>query len=198
MPSPLETYRRFEQYLRNNVLATQQLLEAVKPTPSKRVVYASTSSVYGHAETLPTGEDALPRPYSPYGVTKHSFHHTGAYTIPNLRFDGYVVYTNRTPTTAMRGFGVTSVSFAVEIQMNRIAESLGIDPFELRLKNANRVGDLTANRVRLTDPSTVPVVLAAADRIGHELKAEFREMTNEPRSGELLPEHLLSSVGGGG
>ena len=45
------------------------------------------------------------------------------------------------------------------------------------------------------DPSTVPVVLAAADRIGHELKAEFREMTNEPRSGELLPEHLLSSVG---
>jgi CO/xanthine dehydrogenase Mo-binding subunit len=134
--------------------------------------------------------------FSSYGVTKHSFHHTGAYTIPNLRFDGYVVYTNRTPTTAMRGFGVTSVSFAVEIQMNRIAEALGMDPFELRLKNANRVGDLTANRVRLTDPSTVPVVLAAADRIGHELPADFRSMTNEPRSGELLPEHLLSSVGG--
>jgi CO/xanthine dehydrogenase Mo-binding subunit len=135
--------------------------------------------------------------FSSYGVTKHSFHHTGAYTIPNLRFDGYVVYTNRTPTTAMRGFGVTSVSFAVEIQMNRIAEQLGMDPFELRLKNANRIGDLTANRVRLTDPSTVPVVLAAADRIGHELKADFRSMTNEPRSGELLPEHLVASVGGG-
>jgi CO/xanthine dehydrogenase Mo-binding subunit len=134
--------------------------------------------------------------FSSYGVTKHSFHHTGAYTIPNLRFDGYVVYTNRTPTTAMRGFGVTSVSFAVEIQMNRIAESLGMDPFELRLKNANRVGDLTANRVRLGDPSTVPVVLTAADRIGHELKAEYRQMTNAPRSGELLPEHLLASVGG--
>jgi CO/xanthine dehydrogenase Mo-binding subunit len=38
-------------------------------------------------------------------VTKHSFHHTGAYTIPNLHFDGYVVFTNRVPTTAMRGFG---------------------------------------------------------------------------------------------
>src|SRR5205814_988705 len=50
--------------------------------------------------------------FSPYGVTKHSFHHTGAYTIPNLHFDGYVVYTNRVPTTAMRGFGVTSVSLA--------------------------------------------------------------------------------------
>jgi CO/xanthine dehydrogenase Mo-binding subunit len=135
--------------------------------------------------------------FSSYGVTKHSFHHTGAYTIPNLRFDGYVVYTNRTPTTAMRGFGVTSVSFAAEIQMNRIAESLDMDPFELRLKNANRVGDLTANRVRLTDPSTVPVVLAAADRIGHELSAEYRQMTNAPRSGGLLPVHLVSSVGGG-
>jgi CO/xanthine dehydrogenase Mo-binding subunit len=135
--------------------------------------------------------------FSSYGVTKHSFHHTGAYTIPNLRFDGYVVYTNRTPTTAMRGFGVTSVSFAVEIQMNRIAETLGMDPFELRLKNANRIGDLTANRVRLSDPSTVPVVLAAAERIGHELPADFRSMTSDPRSGGLLPEHLVSSVGGG-
>src|SRR5438132_11324379 len=44
--------------------------------------------------------------FSPYGVTKHAFHHTGAYTIPNLRFDGFVVYTNRPPTSAMRGFGV--------------------------------------------------------------------------------------------
>jgi CO/xanthine dehydrogenase Mo-binding subunit len=132
--------------------------------------------------------------FSSYGVTKHSFHHTGAYTIPNLRFDGYVVYTNRTPTTAMRGFGVTSVSFAVEIQMNRIAETLGLDPFELRLKNANRIGDLTANRVRLSDPSTVPVVLAAAERIGHPLPPEFTSMTNAPRSGKLLNEHLLASV----
>jgi len=61
---------RFESYLRNNELATQRVLEAVRPTPSKRVVYASSSSVYGDAETLPTPEDALPRPYSPYGVTK--------------------------------------------------------------------------------------------------------------------------------
>jgi len=78
--------------------------------------------------------------FSPYGVTKHAFHHCGAYTIPNLRFDGFVCFTNRVPTTAMRGFGVTSVSFAVETHMNRIAQVMGIDPWELRLKNANRVG----------------------------------------------------------
>ena len=109
--------------------------------------------------------------FSPYGVTKHAFHHCGAYSIPNLRFDGFVCFTNRVPTTAMRGFGVTSVSFAVETHMNRIAQVLGIDPWELRLKNANRIGDTTGNGVVLKDPSTVPVTLAAAERIGVELGA---------------------------
>jgi CO/xanthine dehydrogenase Mo-binding subunit len=130
--------------------------------------------------------------FSPYGLTKHSFHHLGAYTIPNVHFDGYVVFTNRVPTTAMRGFGVTSVSFAVETHMSRIADVLGLDPYELRLKNANRIGDTTANRVVLKDPSTVPVVQALAQAAGVELAAEYRTMTNEPRSGELLPEHLVA------
>ncbi|HXV33212.1 MAG TPA: molybdopterin cofactor-binding domain-containing protein [Gaiellaceae bacterium] len=132
--------------------------------------------------------------FSSYGLTKHAFHHTGAYTIPNLNFNGYVVFTNRVPTTAMRGFGVTSVSYAAEMHMNRIADVLGLDPFAVRLKNANRIGDLTGNMVRLKDPSTVAVMLAAAERIGHELPAELRGMTNEPRTGELLPEHLKASV----
>jgi CO/xanthine dehydrogenase Mo-binding subunit len=130
--------------------------------------------------------------FSSYGLTKHAFHHTGAYTIPSVEFNGYVVFTNRVPTTAMRGFGVTSVSFGVEMHMNRIAEVLGIDRFELRLKNANRIADTTANRVVLKDPSTVPVMLAAAERIGAELPQEYRSMTNEPRSGDLLPEHLVT------
>ena len=71
----------------------------------------------------------------------------------------------------MRGFGVTSVSFAIEMHLNRVADVLGIDPFELRLKNANRIGDTTGNRVVMHDPSTVPVMLAAAERAGHELGA---------------------------
>jgi CO/xanthine dehydrogenase Mo-binding subunit len=133
--------------------------------------------------------------FSPYGVTKHSFHHTGAYTIPNLHFDGWVVFTNRTPTSAMRGFGVTSVSFATETHMSRIAQELGIDPFELRLKNANRIGDTSPNGVVYTDPSTVPTILAIADHLGHELPADYRTMTTEPRSGDLLPEHLVAQLG---
>ena len=130
--------------------------------------------------------------FSPYGLTKHAFHHTGAYTIPNLHFDGFVVYTNRVPTTAMRGFGVTSVSFATETHLSRIAHVLGIDPWELRLKNGNRIGDTTGNGVTLKDPSTVPVTLAAAERVGVELGAAYRQMTSEPRAGDLLPEHLVA------
>lgn len=63
---------RFDEYLRNNVLATQRLLEAAKEhrTTIRRVVYASSSSAYGAVPTLPLAEDALPRPFSPYGVTK--------------------------------------------------------------------------------------------------------------------------------
>ena len=61
---------RFDRYVRNNVAATQRLLEAAQAAPGARFVYASSSSVYGDAERLPTPEDATPRPLSPYGVTK--------------------------------------------------------------------------------------------------------------------------------
>ena len=92
----------------------------------------------------------------------------------------------------MRGFGVTSVSFAVETHMNRIAEVMGIDPWELRLKNANRIGDTSGNGVVLKDP-----VDGAGDarrrRAGRRRAAgRVRAMTSEPRSGDLLPEHLVA------
>jgi UDP-glucose 4-epimerase len=61
---------RFDSYVRNNVIATQQLLESVKRQGGRRFVYASSSSVYGQAEAFPTSESATPLPHSPYGVTK--------------------------------------------------------------------------------------------------------------------------------
>ncbi len=61
---------RFELFVRNNVLATQRLLEAAAAEPPRRFVYASSSSIYGNAECLPTPESAAPAPFSPYGVTK--------------------------------------------------------------------------------------------------------------------------------
>lgn len=60
----------FDRYMRDNVLATQRLLESLKDMPIDRLVFAGSSSVYGDAEMFPTKETALPRPVSPYGVTK--------------------------------------------------------------------------------------------------------------------------------
>ena len=64
----------FELYVRRNVLATSRLFE-VAGRYDVRVVYASSSSVYGDAEAYPTPEDAQPRPISPYGITKLSCEH---------------------------------------------------------------------------------------------------------------------------
>ena len=60
----------FSTYLDHNVLATQRLLESLKQHRVERLVHASSSSVYGNAARYPTVETDLPRPHSPYGVTK--------------------------------------------------------------------------------------------------------------------------------
>jgi nucleoside-diphosphate-sugar epimerase len=65
----------FADYDGHNVLATQRLLEAAKAADIRRVVNASSSSVYGNAPAYPTTEDDLPRPHSPYGVTKLAAEH---------------------------------------------------------------------------------------------------------------------------
>jgi nucleoside-diphosphate-sugar epimerase len=68
--------RSFEPYVRSNILATQRLLEAARAAGSvRRLVYASSSSVYGNAVELPVSERDLPRPVSPYGVTKLAGEH---------------------------------------------------------------------------------------------------------------------------
>lgn len=65
----------FKIYSDNNVLATQVLLEACKASPIQKFVYASSSSVYGDTTDLPMRESSLPRPISPYGVSKLAAEH---------------------------------------------------------------------------------------------------------------------------
>ena len=67
--------REFSAYTHHNVLATQRLLERYKRSRLERFVYASSSSIYGDAESYPTSEAMLPRPFSPYGVTKLAGEH---------------------------------------------------------------------------------------------------------------------------
>lgn len=67
---------------------------------------------------------------------------TGAYNIPNVKVDSYAVYTNNIPTGAFRGFGGPQAIFAAESQMNKLAEALGMDPVEIRMRNLLDEGDL--------------------------------------------------------
>jgi nucleoside-diphosphate-sugar epimerase len=88
---------QFDRYVRDNVIATQRLLEALKGASVQRLVFAGSSSVYGDAEKFPTKEAALPRPVSPYGVTKLAAEHlTHLYTrnfgIPAVSVRYFTVY----------------------------------------------------------------------------------------------------------
>lgn len=65
----------FDTYVHDNVLSTQRLLEVAREVRPGRFVYASSSSIYGDAEHFPTAEGELPRPVSPYGVTKLAGEH---------------------------------------------------------------------------------------------------------------------------
>lgn len=87
----------FAVYDRMNVLATQRLLEAANGAGLDRFVYASSSSVYGEAARYPTTEDDLPRPMSPYGVTKLAAEHlcglyANQWAIPTVALRYFTVY----------------------------------------------------------------------------------------------------------
>jgi CO/xanthine dehydrogenase Mo-binding subunit len=116
--------------------------------------------------------------HSPYGTTKAAAHMPGPYTIPNVWVDAHCVYTNRTPSSAMRGFGVTIADFALESQMDRLARALGMDPLVLRLRNAYRDGDMKAHRKRAEGTALIEVIQRAAELVGHELPAECRAMSS--------------------
>lgn len=116
--------------------------------------------------------------HSPYGATKAAAHLPGPYTIPNVHIDCHCVYTNRTPSSAMRGFGVTIADFALESQMDRIARALGIGPLEMRLRNAYRDGDLKAHRKVATGTALIEVVQRAADLVGYQLTPADRALSS--------------------
>ena len=89
--------KHFTRYTENNITATQMLLEAAKGTPLKKFVYASTSSVYGDTDDLPMRENGLPRPVSPYGVSKLAAEHLcylycKAFAVPTVALRFFTVY----------------------------------------------------------------------------------------------------------
>lgn len=114
--------QRFESYVRNNVLATQHLLEAASIRSEKRLVYASSSSIYGDAENFPTSEEATPSPRSPYGLTKLDGEHLCSIYRRNLGLD----------TVVLRYFSVYGPRQRPDMAFTRFCEaSLNGRPIEI-------------------------------------------------------------------
>lgn len=116
--------------------------------------------------------------FSPYAVVKSLVNLTGPYHIPNVRFEGYCVYTNRQPSSSMRGYGVFEVSYAVELHMERIARTIGMDPWEFRFKNAYRRGQVSATGKIVEDAALIEVMREAAALAGIRLPQHLLEMSS--------------------
>ncbi len=80
---------------------------------------------------------------SPVVLSRGAIHAGGPYRCPNVKVEARAVATNTPPNGAFRGFGAPQTQFAIECQMDRIAEKLELDPLELRRRNAYRIGDIT-------------------------------------------------------
>ena len=106
---------------------------------------------------------------SSYAIIKGVGHLPGPYTIPNVHADVYCVYTNRTPATAMRGFGITGVDFAIEAHMDKVAEAVGMNPIELRILNAYRDGDMKAHRRLAKNCALIECAQVVAEKAGVKL-----------------------------
>lgn len=103
----------FHEYVEQNVLVTQRILEALHTAGDRRFVYASSSSVYGHQKRYPTREDDLPSPFSPYGVTKLAAEHLCGVYAANWGV----------PTIALRYFTVFGPRQRPDMSIYRLCES---------------------------------------------------------------------------
>lgn len=122
---------------------------------------------------------------------------TGPYEIPNVWVDSCAVYTNNLPNGAFRGFGGPQGAFAAEMQMNRLAEALGMDPVEIRMRNVLREGALLSVGTPLPKGVSMPQVIeACANRSGWQ-KGEAgwqRAKRTDPRA-QPLKKHLARGAG---
>jgi UDP-glucuronate 4-epimerase len=137
----------FALYVRRNVLASQRLFEAAAERDI-RVVYASSSSVYGNAESYPTREDARPMPVSPYGVTKLACEHLAYALAATAGLDA----------VGVRYFTVYGPRQRPDMAFTPLLESLAEGrPFRL-------FGDGTASRSFTYVADTIAGTIAALDR----------------------------------
>jgi len=142
----------FDRYVHDNIVATQRLLESLRDTPVERLVFASSSSVYGDAEMFPTKETALPRPVSPYGMTKLAAEHL---TFVYMRNFGI-------PVTSLRYFTVYGPRQRPDMAFWRFMEAL-VEEQEIEVFGD---GEQTREFTYVSDAVDGTVKAASADVVG--------------------------------
>lgn len=118
---------------------------------------------------------------------------TGPYEIENVKVDSYAVYTNNLPNGAFRGFGGPQGAFAAEMQMNRLAEALGMDPVELRLRNVLREGSLLSVGTPLPKGVSIAQVVEQCARAAGWQQTE--DGWKRPLKAANAAPHLLRGLG---
>jgi CO/xanthine dehydrogenase Mo-binding subunit len=121
---------------------------------------------------------------------------TGPYEIPNVKVDSCAVYTNHIPNGAFRGFGGPQGAFAAEGQMNKLAEALGIDPVEIRMRNLLGEGALLSVGTPLPKGVSIgKVVEACAERAGWTKGPDGWMRPNASTLGAPAEAHLRRGLG---
>jgi xanthine dehydrogenase molybdenum-binding subunit len=111
-------------------------------------------------------------------MTRATTHSIGPYESDHARADCYAMYTNNPPAGAFRGFGVTQSAFAIESLMDMLAKELGVDPIELRRKNALHVGSVTGTGQVLKDSVGL---LECIEKVETELRSRVEGDPFAPR-----------------
>lgn len=179
---------QFPDYVGRNIIATQRLLEAARRTRPDRIVFASSSSVYGNAAYYPTTEEALPQPHSPYGVTKLAAEHLCGLYAANWA----------APTIALRYFTVYGPRQRPDMGLNRFIEAARAgEPLPLfgdgeQIRDFTFVSDVVAANLAAggadVAPGTVVNIAGGEPVTVNELLALLESAVGMPLAIERLPE----------
>jgi CO/xanthine dehydrogenase Mo-binding subunit len=121
--------------------------------------------------------------YGSYGIavaSRAAVHAAGPYQIEHVDTEALCVYTNNPVAGAMRGFGTPQTAFAHESQMDLLAEKLGMDPFEIRRRNALRVGSVTATGQKIEASVGIGECLDAVKRSYRKARSLMRSEAPSP------------------
>ena len=124
-------------------------------------------------------------------------HAAGCYYVPNVRVHSRAIATNTPPNGAFRGFGAPQAIFAMERTMDKAAKALGMDPLDLRLKNALRTGDQFPYGQKLTESNNAEAVLLKAAELS-DYRRKREEYAKQPKSRLMKGIGIAVALHGGG